>query len=602
MQFDAKTIEVRGLLSSGHKYVIPRYQREYSWEKTQHDDFFNDIVNQVDFENKANPTSDYFFGTTILIGDMLKSGEPIEIVDGQQRLTTFTIFLSVLSDILLTRNRKLSDKLWKYIIAEDDDGNEFVVLSNETAGSYFADKIQKRLLNHPEDSLEEYYENFVRVSEFDRIVENLTDEQKKIRDAYDYFYNKLSEDSLEEYIIRYSIEYEEILKILRDQLLKSQIIYICSTEEESVNVIFENINSKGKNLSTLDMIKNEIFAVEDTIVPKDDAKEIWSNITKNISSIRTSISKERFFRYFWISRYGKSSEKDLYQNFKHNINKSEYLDFLRRLEKSSKCYSEIFGENKEFFINKKWSTRDIDKLFYSINALTQYFSIQQTQLIILALYENYKEGRITTKYFKEILYTLEGFHYIYNAVTRSPNNKLESRYANMARSIFSISKGDLQKSSKQFKKELVGLLPGKEAFISDFLKISYRKKVKSQKGVKENTIAKYTVRKYEEILQANNSSLYGYSVEHIIPESDESTLNIGNLVLLEETLNREAESQDLNFKYTIYKKSSYHSIASFLNKYVSNGDISFTNRDFRERGIDIAESIYQYIVSELSDD
>ena len=53
------------------------------------------------------------------------------------------------------------------------------------------------------------------------------------------FYNKLSEDSLEEYIIRYSIEYEEILKILRDQLLKSQIIYICSTEEESVNVIFE---------------------------------------------------------------------------------------------------------------------------------------------------------------------------------------------------------------------------------------------------------------------------------------------------------------------------------------------------------------------------
>lgn len=559
MQFDAKTIEVRGLLSSGHKYVIPRYQREYSWEKTQHDDFFNDIVNQVDFENKANPTSDYFFGTTILIGDMSKSGEPIEIVDGQQRLTTFTIFLSVLSDILLTRNRKLSDNLWKYIIAEDDDGNEFVVLSNETAGSYFADKIQKRLLNHPEDSLEEY-------------------------------------------IIRYSIEYEEILKILRDQLLKSQIIYICSTEEESVNVIFENINSKGKNLSTLDMIKNEIFAVEDTIVPKDDAKEIWSNITKNISSIRTSISKERFFRYFWISRYGKSSEKDLYQNFKHNINKSEYLDFLRRLEKSSKCYSEIFGENKEFFINKKWSTRDIDKLFYSINALTQYFSIQQTQLIILALYENYKEGRITTKYFKEILYTLEGFHYIYNAVTRSPNNKLESRYANMARSIFSISKGDLQKSSKQFKKELVGLLPGKEAFISDFLKISYRKKVKSQKGVKENTIAKYTVRKYEEILQANNSSLYGYSVEHIIPESDESTLNIGNLVLLEETLNREAESQDLNFKYTIYKKSSYHSIASFLNKYVSNGDISFTNRDFRERGIDIAESIYQYIVSELSDD
>ena len=166
--------------------------------------------------------------------------------------------------------------------------------------------------------------------------------------------------------------------------MKSQIIYICSTEEESVNVIFENINSKGKNLSTLDMIKNEIFAVEDTIVPKDDAKEIWSNITKNISSIRTSISKERFFRYFWISRYGKSSEKDLYQNFKHNINKSEYLDFLRRLEKSSKCYSEIFGENKEFFINKKWSTRDIDKLFYSINALTQYFSIQQTQLIILA--------------------------------------------------------------------------------------------------------------------------------------------------------------------------------------------------------------------------
>lgn len=65
----------------------------------------------------------------------------------------------------------------------------------------------------------------------------------------------------------------EIIKIIRSQLTGSQVIYICSHTEEDVNKIFENINSKGQKLYTLDLIKNEIFSVENELVPIDKAKK-----------------------------------------------------------------------------------------------------------------------------------------------------------------------------------------------------------------------------------------------------------------------------------------------------------------------------------------
>ena len=123
MDFNSKPIVLQTFFTD-KKYIIPRYQREYSWSKEQLEDFYSDIVSNIKEEEKGiYKTQEYFFGTVILVGDMEKPNKPIEIIDGQQRITTITIFLSVLSDILYNYDDNLSTLLWKYIIAQDNDGN-----------------------------------------------------------------------------------------------------------------------------------------------------------------------------------------------------------------------------------------------------------------------------------------------------------------------------------------------------------------------------------------------------------------------------------------------------------------------------------------------
>ena len=99
MDFNSKPITLQSFFTD-KEYIIPRNQREYSWRKEQLEDFYSDIISNIKVENGKYATQEYFFGTVILVGNMEKQDVPIEIIDGQQRITTITIFLSVLSNVL----------------------------------------------------------------------------------------------------------------------------------------------------------------------------------------------------------------------------------------------------------------------------------------------------------------------------------------------------------------------------------------------------------------------------------------------------------------------------------------------------------------------
>ncbi|KXT61506.1 hypothetical protein SORDD05_00252 [Streptococcus oralis] len=101
----------------------------------------------------------------------------------------------------------------------------------------------------------------------------------------------------------------------------------------------------------------------------------------------------------------------------------------------------------------------------------------------------------------------------------------------------------------------------------------------------------------EEKLSEDNGTNFdtiSATIEHIIPESSEddkkSILNIGNLLILEKNLNEECENYKFSKKKSVYKKSNYHFVKDFMNKYSSNKAISI-----EERSRDIGTQLYGLI-------
>lgn len=605
MNFRADVIKIRDFFVN-KKYEIPRYQREYSWTSTQLNDFYSDIVSNIKLDTDGNyKTSEYFFGTVILVGDMSKYDKSIEIIDGQQRITTITIFLSVLSNILYKYDSNLSNYVWKYLITNDANGDPYTVLENHTASPYFQNRVQKRDIginnNEKDDNI------IVDNKEIDLLEKNLSSEAQLIKKAYDFFKEKLEADKLYNNDFGCSnLDKVEKLKLIRDQLLDSSFIYIISENIDDVNAIFENINSKGLHLSALDLIKNEIFSGEKTNVPVDDAKQIWSEIKENLRNNGEYISIQKFYRYFWMSRYKNCGEKTLYKDFKQTIPKEEYMNFLKDLRNASNLYSQIINPRDDYFRSSKTgnnvSKDDLAYFTRSLKNLQNTLGIEQVQVLLLSLVCKYEDGLLSFKNMRSVVKLLENYHFVYNGILTERTNKLVGIYGKAARDIYkSKDKIKISKTIDELKKNLIESLPkDKEKFKNKLSNLSYTSRINnlSKNKEKKNVLAKYVVYKLEEILSGSEKVYCDneITIEHIIPASsntkDKNELNIGNLIVLEKKLNEECGNKTIEEKIDIYKKSQCFSVKKFLSQYGNGSSFSIENR-----AEDIADDIYDNIIS-----
>lgn len=572
----------------------------------QLEDFYLDIVSNIKEEKGIYETQEYFFGTVILVGNMEKPNKPIEIIDGQQRITTITIFLSVLSDILYNYDDNLSTLLWKYITAQDNDGNFYNVMENETAFPYFQKKIQMRDIKAEDDKKKDSYPR-IDVADIEELEKELSTEAKLIKEAHDFFRGKLEDEDLSAPVFKNSkLSKVDKLKLVRDQLLGSTFVYIISENVNDVNVIFENINSKGLQLSALDLIKNEIFSVQNETVPLDEAKRIWSNIKLNLRNDGEYISVQKFYRYFWLSRYTYSTDRDLYKKFKSKIKRENYLIFLKELETVSKDYARIIKPKPDYFRTSSKGNNvgkvDLECFVNCLDILQNTLNIEQVQVLLITLIDRYNLGLLSFRNMKSIVKFLEEFHFIYNGIMTERTNTLVSKYGKAAREIYnSKDQNQILFALKKLKKEFISLLPeDNQKFISKFIQIKYSSKTKNmdKNQIRKNSITKYAIYKLEEKLSEENSTSFdtiSATIEHMIPESkkeSELELSIDNLILLEKNLNEDCEDYDFQKKCTIYKKSKYLSTRLFVEKQSNNNEFSI-----QDRSRVIGDELYRLITS-----
>lgn len=579
MNIKPKDKTIKTLLISGSQFIIPRFQREYSWEKKNYEEFIDDMLNCLSIKDNKLNTDNYFLGTMLFIGDYSESSNldsQIYVVDGQQRLTTITILFSALSDrFRQIEEQTLSEQVFRYIMTKDDDGEDIRILQSKTHYPYFSFYIQD--------------------IEKKDIQPTTTEEEESIKEAFLYLYNKLDEKKLRASLKKIigskevdNLEYKEILKTIRDQILGTTFISISTPDKQNANMIFEILNAKGKKLSHVDLIKNKIFEVIDDKGPADFAEVKWESIKKILISRDETVGLATYYRHFWISSYKKSSANKLYDDFAKEIkpkNRDRYKNFLIELENDAKNYIKIINPSRNDYGNRK----EYFWLVQSLNNLMNYFNIVQVRIALLALFYIKDKDLISTKKFKDTILFLENFHFSYNALVTGAANRFETIYAKFS---IALRKSNSKHETNSLIDEILvdplnKLFPTFEQFALEFSKLTYTKK-----NNPNNTKTKYVINKLNSFYE--NEELFSDlgSVEHIIPESfGTDSVNIGNLILLEQKLNGNADNLDYQEKKKIFKKSSYKWIKDFIDK-----SSDWSEEKIEERAHEMAKEYYEKIL------
>lgn len=540
---------VRDLLGSKRQFVIPRFQREYSWDKKNYQEFLEDMLGNLIIKDGRISSSQYFLGTMLFIGNFAEGTEQeIQVVDGQQRLTTITILFSAMSDIFLTLGEQtLSRQLFAYIMTEDDDGNEVRILKSKTSYPFFSYFIQDKEKKMSPDAT--------------------TEEEHCIKETYEYFRAQLTEAKLKSMLKRKhgseiveALSEIDVLKALRDQVLNSTFISISTTDREQANKIFEILNAKGKRLAYIDLIKNKIFEVLNKVEPADFAEETWKNIKETLSFGKESVGLATFYQHFWSSKYKKVSSNKLYEAFNSTIKKSEteYTEFIKELLKNAKIYMQIVNPKREDYNNRK----EYFGIVQSLSCINNYFNVVQVRIALLALFDTKQRGIVDFTMLRDTLSYLENFHFAYNAILANRTNRLEKIYSSFA---IALRKSQTKAEAKcVIRDKLVApldeLFPTFDSFSEKFVALSFTKKDKVS-----NVKTKYAINKLNGLYSNNEVFANDGTIEHIIPEKEQgNTLNIGNLILLEDNLNVEAGHENYANKCAVYAKSNYIWVKNFV--------------------------------------
>ena len=584
MDLKAYTKTIRDILTLNNKYIIPRFQREYSWEKPELEDFLNDTILQITMsDDKQLLVSDYFIGSIVLVGN--ERDTSFLVVDGQQRLTTITIMFSALTQIFKELSSKepaltdlidLIESCHTFIEGKDEDHKPFFKLVNDNPKPFLQHRIQQK--------------------EIDTAYIPKTDEENNLLAAYNYFYKAFQKKTLiklfnDEASLNISdIEYVEILKSVREQLKRFAVIFITVDSVEDANTIFETLNAKGKDLEAIDLIKNEIFRILTDEHPTDETRTKWKSIKEKLSERESSESITVFLRHFWLSRYKFTQKALIYESFKDMIpqTKESYKTFIDDLLNSSNTYIKIISP-----ISGDWPRNEKKPIFESILALN-IFNVSQTRPLLIALLEISESKPTILKHKKLLAFLrlLENFHFKFTAVCSTRSSGLESIYSKISIKIRNaVDATEMNSIYDDLHSALKEKEPSIEVFMDGFKDIKFTKFI-----TKYRVLVKYILVKFElSFLTTQEYTPSDFSIEHISDDSLELPNRglLGNLLPLSQTLNSNMNTNNFTEKIPFYEGSGYLTVKDFVDKYGEQSE--FSQEDIDLRTIELAKKAYNTI-------
>ncbi|MBM0599633.1 DUF262 domain-containing protein [Helicobacter pylori] len=543
-------LNLDGVIEKG-VFEIPSYQRGYAWQIRQLKDFWNDLEHVSKLGDKFH----YMHSLTLRELENEFESSAFEIIDGQQRLATSLILLGLLAKITQHKDPKYYSMNLEPILSY----------------KYYGLSEAFRAIMGEEKDLKAFKTSFYA---------------KNLIDAYEFFQEKISDTPV------------GTLEKMFDALIKKMLFSVVELNDNRIDPFssFETINNRGKDLSTLELLKNRLHFVSHKICDEEDLENLQQEINDTYTRIYHDLRffkddhLEGFLKHFVAYYYGENSKFkerllntafDAHKKYHSSYDEYEKInDLLLYLSYSSKVWVFLHMPNdkeldKELEIEITPKMRSLLDKMRRLNALSDHAFLP----LLLSLFTIQLEGKhankqpYTTKELEGLLEYLERFGFLVYGVAgknTAKNEWIESAFIAFQAYRYgeeNIAIENLPTLEKYFfKREHSGL---------ELLEESIHSKKNTEKWYQCGKALNYLLYEYE--LHHNPETTLNFdssieSIEHILPQKPDQGYSakekswaknphivhaLGNLLLISKNANSSLSNKPFEEKRKAYLKGSY---------------------------------------------
>lgn len=486
-------------------YEIPKYQRKYTWGINEWELLFNDVIDN---------DNGYFLGSTICVAKPGSIYDAIvsEVIDGQQRMTTLSILLTVLySKIAEHRNELDEDEFINLNIIKKQ-------LAYKKDGKYYP----KLRLQIQDNNQADFNSLLYRHGIIDEGTTPLNAGNRRIYKAYKHFEKLvdgfLSSDYAESNGLKLDTEVKTLFNLVK-RFNSAVLVVIEVDTHKDAYMLFESLNNRGVPLTAIDLIKNLIISVSEKDNKSNECYEIWREIQNNLQE--EYVVQERFFRQYYnafreelnepfilpesTKKYPlaylatKTTLMDIYEK----LIKKDYQKYLNDIYLASKKYAIIINNSEEETAYAP-ELKDLER----IQGAPGY-------LLLLYLELNKEQLNISDNSMKDIIVLLIKFFARRN-LTDMPNTRDLTK---IFMDIISDIKSNREYIYEIIKNKLISVSASDELFATKLKGPIYDDNDMATRFILCYMESKHQTKEiYTDLWSRDKSNKYIWTIEHIFPE------------------------------------------------------------------------------------
>lgn len=622
---------ISAIFKKQKKYRVADFQRNYIWGSVQQKTLVSDLISHL---NQSSPSSfgENFSGNFFFLGTIItyatdateknKSNGILYIVDGQQRLISISILLTVIRDILVgihSTSRKNSEAftLSKQI---SDSINKVLKNTTDTKEDGFV------VLPHI-DSDQEFFEDVLYNQDTNNNMSNASSKGGSEKNRYfsAYIYMKAEiDDYIDDKGYQNNKDKVNWIVSLYKQILNSSITELTMDSSEEAYEVYSDINFKGMPLTTVDLLKNNLMQTvrNETYTHKNRILKLWNEL----QDLTQDIDFMTCYKYsiFIINGYEKSlslldineqtlpDKKDLpdllKSQFKDDQPFNQIKQFLTDLKKLIRIYKKLIESDfRHIGKNNNWP-------FYTNNLIILYklskYDLDNLNSFVYFLMPIYESLSSNSELFKKWIELIGDFYAVGLLINMFENNNNDAKisYKNLHDKIFLLAIKIKDKKTFDINYQIVKT--EFTSFLSDNIETIKHDIDSLRYGNGENAEMKLLCNYFLRQIEGEKmNNLATPSIEHIIDKEygkDDTHGNpynaLGNLLVLEQKYNEECETlkhnnasanNPVHYKEETYNKSDSNTVKQFLKNYKL---YSFSEQELTERTKELTNTfINKYI-------